>query len=67
MEKTDQVYLLLPDGAEWEDMVIIIDKEEAIGASIKYPRIRVEIFSKSTIGYKPMYSYYKNGVLHHLQ
>jgi squalene cyclase len=55
------VYMLLPDGAEWEDMVIILDKEEAIQASIKFYKCRVEVFKKSSLGYTPTYTYYSKG------
>ncbi len=57
------VYMLLPDGAEWEDMIIIVTKEEAIEASKKYPKRRVEVFEKqeNKLGYHPTYNYYKNG------
>ena len=49
---------------EWEDIIILLSKEEAIDASIKYPNSRVEIFSKDiTMGYTPTYNYYKNGNL----
>jgi hypothetical protein len=51
-------------GSEWEDMVIILSKEDAINESIKNPKVRVEIFSKNNeLGYTPTYNYYKNGVL----
>lgn len=60
----DVVYVLLGDGSEWEDMIIILSKEEAINASINHPNQRVELFSKTeTSGYKPTYNYYKNGIL----
>lgn len=55
------VYLLLPDGSEWEDMVIILDKDEAIQASVKFKKSRVEIFKKSSLGYVPTYTYYEKG------
>ena len=56
------VYVLFSDGDEWEDMIIILSKEEAINASINHPNHRVEIFIKTdTYGYKPTYNYYKNG------
>ena len=59
----DFVYVLL-FGSEWEDIVILLSKEDAINESIKYPNSRVEIFSKNnTIGYTPTYNYYKNGEL----
>ena len=58
----DFVYLLVSDSGEWEDMIIILSKEEAINASINHPNHRVEIFSKTnTSGYKTTYNYYKNG------
>jgi hypothetical protein len=57
------IYVLIC-GAEWEDTVIFLSKEDAIAESIKYPKLRVEIFSKTNIGgYIPTYSYYKNGEL----
>jgi hypothetical protein len=55
------VYVRAVDGAEWEDLVIYLTKEEAIEQSKKYPRIRVEIFRKSERGYVPSYNYYLNG------
>lgn len=61
----DYVYMLLFGiRNEWEDIIILLSKEEAIDASIKYPNARVEIFSKDiTLGYTPTYDYYKNGNL----
>ena len=51
-------------GDEWEDIRIFLSKEEAIAESIKYPKNRVEIFSKKeSSGYEPTYHYYKNGEL----
>jgi len=59
----DFVYVLL-FGSEWEDIIILLSKEDAINESIKYPNNRVEIFSKNnTPGYTPTYNYYKNGKL----
>ena len=59
----DVLYMLLPDGAEWEDMILILTKEEAIEASIKYSKRRVEIFGReeNRLGYHPTYKYYKIG------
>lgn len=59
----DYVYALC-NGGEWEDMIIIIDKTEAINISIKYPQKKVEIFMKKIdgIGYIPTYNYYENGI-----
>ena len=61
----DYVYMLLFGiRNEWEDIIILLSKEEAIDASIKYPNARVEIFSKNNkSGYTPTYNYYKNGEL----
>ncbi len=59
----DFVYVLVY-GSEWEDIVILLSKEDAINESIKYPNMRVEIFSKNKnnkLGYVPTYNYYKNG------
>jgi hypothetical protein len=55
------VYVLVSDYAEWEDIVIILSKEEAIQTSIIYTKSRVEIFKKDKIGYIPTYNYYRNG------
>lgn len=55
------VYLLI-GGEEWEDIEVILSKEDAIEVSKKYPNIRVEIFNQSKNGrYIPTYNYYKNG------
>jgi len=57
----DYVYVLLY-GSEWEDIIILLSKEDAIHESINQPNSRVEIFSKNTkLGYTPTYNYYKNG------
>jgi hypothetical protein len=59
----DFVYVLL-FGSEWEDIIILLSKEDAINEFIKHPNARVEIFSKNnTHGYTPTYNYYKNGKL----
>ena len=59
----ESVYLLLK-GSEWEDIVVFLNEKEAINASIKYSKSRVEIFSKNNnIWYEPTYNYYKNGIL----
>jgi hypothetical protein len=58
------VYLLI-NGGDWEDMIIFLTEDEAIQASIKYSKLRIEIFSKNTdIGYSPTYNYYENGKLY---
>ena len=57
----DYVYVLIY-GSEWEDIVILLSKEDAINESINHPNARVEIFSKNhNLGYTPTYNYYKNG------
>lgn len=59
----EELYMLVSNGAEWEDLTLFINKEEAIEASIKYPTYRVEIFKKNTFGYTPTYTFYVNGIL----
>jgi hypothetical protein len=58
----DFVFALLY-GTEWEDMIILLSEEDAIKESINYPNFKVEIFSKTKVGYTPTYNYYKNGIL----
>jgi|APGre2960657373_1045057.scaffolds.fasta_scaffold145826_2 hypothetical protein len=59
-----EVYLFVVDGAEWEDIVVYISKEDAIAKSLKHPKIRLEIFSRGDDGgYRPTYSYFMNGKL----
>ena len=59
------VYLLVhAGGSEWEDIIVLVTKEDAIKESINRPNHRVEIFSRNnTTGYIPTYNYYKNGEL----
>ena len=60
----EYVYVLLGSGSEWEDLIILVSKEDAINESIKHPNARVEIFSKkNALGYTPTYNYYKDGNL----
>jgi hypothetical protein len=58
----DYIYVMV-NGDEWENMVIYLDKEEAIQMSKKYPTARIEIFAKkdNLNGYRPTYQYYING------
>lgn len=57
------VYVLVC-GNEWEDISVLLSKEDAINESINYSNARVEIFTKNnTVGYIPTYNYYKNGKL----
>jgi hypothetical protein len=64
-KKEDVIYMLLPGGAEWEDMILLLNKDEAIEASIKYSKLRVEIFKKEPgkLGYRPTYMSYRKGEL----
>ena len=57
----DYLYVLVCDGLEWEDIVVYLTENEAIAASIKYKKHRVEIFQKTDNGYMPTYNYYNNG------
>jgi hypothetical protein len=57
------VYVFTVDGAEWEDLVIYLSKEEAIAKSKKHPNVRLDIYKKSADGYRPTYNYYLNGLL----
>lgn len=59
----ETVYILVSDGLDWDDIVVYLSVEEAIDASKKHPTNRVEIFTKTSSGYKPTYDYYKNGGL----
>lgn len=62
---SDVIYMLVPNGAEWEDLILYLKKEDAIAASIKYYKNTVQIFKKkeNDIGYEPSYSYYDKGEL----
>ena len=44
-----------------EDIVIFLDKEEAISASLRYPNTEIHIFKKAKLGYQITYDYYQNG------
>jgi hypothetical protein len=60
----DYLYMLVGDGAEWEDIVLFASEAEAITASLKNKTVRVEIFKRDTAGaYHPTYNYYLNGEL----
>jgi len=59
----DFVYVFLYE-SDWEDVIILLSKEDAINESINHPNSRVEIFGKNNkSGYTPTYNYYKNGEL----
>ena len=58
------IYVLVK-GLEWEDKVIYLTKEDAIGASKMWPKCRVEIFGKNNdiiVEYSQTYNYYENGM-----
>ena len=59
----DFVYVFTVDGAEWEDLVIYLSKEDAIAKSKKFPKVRLDIYKKTEDGYRPTYRYYLNGEL----
>jgi hypothetical protein len=57
------VYLFVVNGAEWEDIIVFLSKEEAIEKSKQCPKVRLEIFAKSPKGgLRPTYNYYLDGV-----
>jgi hypothetical protein len=58
------IYVFVVDGAEWEDIIVYLTKEEAIEKSKKCQKTRLEIFQKSEKGgYRPHYQFYLNGEL----
>ena len=58
---TNQLYLLLCDGAEWEDIVVYDNKEEAMRVLRSHPshtnRFRIEVFEKKegSLKFTPTY------------
>jgi hypothetical protein len=62
-DDADVIYMLVPNNAEWEDLILYKNKEDAIAASIKYYKNTVQIFKKKNNGYEPSYLYYINGKL----
>ena len=57
-----EVFVFTPNSAEWEDMIVYTDKEDAITKSKKHPKVRLEIFVRGCDGgYRPTYSYFLNG------
>jgi hypothetical protein len=61
----EYVYVMI-NGSDWEDMVIYINKKEALEASIMDPNHRIEIFAKNPDfnGYTPTYNYFLAGKLY---
>ena len=58
----DYIYVLINDGSEWEDLAIILSKEDAIKESKIHPKARLEIFGKNDKQkYTPTYNFYMNG------
>jgi hypothetical protein len=63
-DNADVIYMLVPNIAEWEDLILYKNKEDAIAASIKYYKNTIQIFKKKDgNGYEPSYLYYINGKL----
>jgi hypothetical protein len=63
-DNADVIYMLVPNNAEWEDLILYKNKEDAIAASIKYYKNTIQIFKKKEgNGYEPSYLYYINGKL----
>ena len=57
---TNQLYLLLCDGGEWEDIVVYDNKEEALRVLRSHPshkRFRIETFEKKegSLKFTPTY------------
>jgi len=61
---SEKIYLLLEDGPCWEDLVMFLDRDKAIEASKKHPKLRVEIFEKKGDAFLPTYNYFKEGALY---
>lgn len=58
----EYLYVYVEDGCEWEDISIVITKEEAVSLSRRKPRGRVEIFERKENGrFVPSYNYFQNG------
>jgi hypothetical protein len=52
----DLLYVYIPEGGEWEDFIIINNREKAVEL-IKKNKGRIEIFKKEFYGvYKPTYT-----------
>lgn len=58
------VYVLCGKGCEWEDLIVFLDREEAVEASRRVPHARVEVFNKTAyeVGFRPTYTFIQNGV-----
>ena len=58
------LYVVLRGGDEWEDIQILDDHAKVIEHTIKYPKIRAEVFEKNKEGlFVPTYLYYQNGTM----
>jgi hypothetical protein len=60
---SDILYLVIGEGLDWDDIVILTDRERAIEMSIKYPHKTVELFyfNKEEGRYIPAYSHFVQG------
>ena len=57
-----ELYVVVCNGCEWEDLIVFTSKEIAINYSISHKNIRIEVFTMDeSQGYTPTYTYYKNG------
>ncbi len=59
----DHIYVVILEGGEWEDMIILLSETEARDMSLRNAACRVEIFNRTDKGYVPSYRYFKDGVL----
>jgi|LakMenE18May11ns_1017448.scaffolds.fasta_scaffold7257904_1 hypothetical protein len=61
IENNQFIYLFIKDNSDWEDYIIITNKNKAIEYS-NNNNCRVEIFTENKEGnYEPTFCYYKNG------
>jgi hypothetical protein len=62
IKNNNLIYLFVKDHSDWEDSIIINDKDKAIEYST-IKKCRIEIFAENEEGiYKPTYRYYKDGI-----
>ncbi len=55
------VYLLIPNGGEWEDFEIYLTEEDAMEATRRNKNSRAELFKKQGAKYVPTYTTIVNG------
>lgn len=62
-----EIYLIIKyDNSDWDEQLIILNKDDAISYSLKHKDARIEIFQKSEDNntFIPTYSYYRDGILY---